>query len=202
LYEDMSAILDIIAEARLHLEISCYVPYPTVYGEVRDIAKRHDGGEELLAKIDTWLVKKTPDRFAVKIPAEIFYDYVDYMRSRINKGRVVAEGAIRDAATECLFTKTKAKCKKDIEENIEREVIGGVISKFRGKYRNALRYGILDSTPDIDVLLLAKELDAAVVAADHGIRKWAERLGLRYVDAVSFPVMINEYLRRVREGKK
>ncbi|MDI6888216.1 MAG: RNA ligase partner protein [Methanocellales archaeon] len=202
LYDGMSAILDIIAEARLHLEISCYVPYPTVYSEIRDIARRQDAGEELLSKIDTWLVKKTPDRFEVKIPAEIFHDYVDYMRSRINKGMVVAEEAIRDAARECLLAKTKAKSKKDIEEKIEREVIGGNISKFRNKYRNALRYGILDSTPDIDVLLLAKELDAAVVAADHGIRKWAERLGLRYVDATSFPAMINEYLRRVREGKK
>jgi predicted DNA-binding protein (UPF0278 family) len=48
------------------------------------------------------------------------------------------------------------------------------------------------------VLLLAKELDAAVVASDIGIQKWAEQLGLRFVDAKSFPAMIKEYLKRIK----
>jgi len=68
------------------------------------------------------------------------------------------------------------------------------INTARDKYRTALRYGILDSGPDIDVLLLAKELDAAVVASDMGVQKWAEQLGLRFVEAKSFPAMLKEYL--------
>jgi len=197
----MGSILDIIAEARLHLGISCYIPFPSVFNEMRDFAKNNGCDEEILAKIDTWLVKKTPDRYEVKIPSKIFYEYVDYMRGRINKGMTVAEEAIWEAATECLFTTTKAQTKHEIEKEIERDLIGGIISKFRDKYRNALRYGILDSAPDIDVLLLAKELDAAVVASDIGIQKWAEQLGLRFVDAKSFPTMIKEYLRRTKPEK-
>ena len=192
----MGNILDIIARARLDLGISCYIPFPSVYNEMREFAKNNGCDDETLAKIDTWLVKKTPDRYEVKIPSKIFYDYVDFMRGRINKGMGVAEEAIWESATECLFRSTKARTRHEIEPEIEREVIGEIVSKFRDKYRNALRSGILDSAPDIDVLLLAKELDAAVVASDLGIRRWAEQLGLRFVNAASFPIMIKEYLKR------
>ncbi len=198
LSEQINATIDLIAEARLHLDISCYIPYPTVYSELRDFLKRN-ACQEVMMKIDTWLVKKTPDRFEVKIPAEIFYEYVDFMRDRINKGMAVAEEAIWDSSIECLFTTTKAKSKREIEQEIERGIIGATIAKFREKYRNALRYGILDSAPDIDVLLLAKELDAAVVASDYGVQKWAERLGLRYVEAWAFPAMLREYLKRLKK---
>ena len=197
----MGGILDIIAEARLHMGISCYIPFPSVYNEMRDFAKNNGCGDDTIAKIDTWLVKKTPDRYEVKIPSKIFYDYVDFMRGRINKGMDVAEEAIWDGATECLFRTTKAKSKHEIEPEIERIVIGEIINKFRDKYRGALRYGILDSAPDIDVLLLAKELDAAVVASDIGIQKWAEQLGLRFVNAKSFPAMLKEYLKRTKTDR-
>lgn len=202
LCEGMEGILDLIAESRLKLDISCYIPYPSVYNELRDFAKRGGCEDKVLVKVDTWLVKKTPDRYEVKIPAKIFYEYVDHMRGRINKGMNVAEEAIWEASVECLFTSSKATSKREIESEIEREVIGGTISKFRDKYRNALRYGILDSAPDIDVLLLAKELDAAVVANDHGIQRWAEELGVRFVESQSFPRMLREYLNRSRPLKE
>lgn len=194
LCEGVNSIMDIIAEARLSYELSCYIPYPSVYNEVCGFIKNNGCEDEVIAKIDTWLVKKTPDRYEVKIPSKIFYEYVDYMRSRINKGMTVAEDAIWEAATDCLFVTSRAQDKKNIEIEIERDVIGSVVRKFRDKYRTALRYGILDSGPDIDVLLLAKELDAAVVASDMGVQKWAEQLGLRFVEAKSFPAMIKEYL--------
>ena len=66
--------------------------------------------------------------------------------------------------------------------------MGSIIRKVREKYRAALRYGILDSAPDIDVLLLAKELDAAVVSQDLGIQRWAEQFGLRFMESRSFPI--------------
>jgi len=194
LCEGINSIMDIIAEAILSYELSCYIPYPSVYNELCGFIKNNGCEDEVIAKIDTWLVKKTPDRYEVKIPSKIFYEYVDYMRSRINKGMTVAEDAIWEAATDCLFLTSRAQDKKNIEIEIERDVIGSVVGKFRDKYRTALRYGILDSGPDIDVLLLAKELDAAVVASDMGVQKWAEQLGLRFVEAKSFPAMIKEYL--------
>ena len=40
------------------------------------------------------------------------------------------------------------------------EDVGRLIKKLREKYREALRAGIIDSKEDLDVLLLAYELDA------------------------------------------
>jgi len=188
--ESAHRILDLIAMARLRLEISCYIPYPTVYAELVGFLKRHKCGEDVLVKLDTWLVKKTPNRYEVKIPAIIFYEYVAAMRQKINKGRKIAEEFIWESST--------LPFKVDRSE-LEREV-GNLIGKFREKYRSALRQGILDSAPDIDVLLLAKELEAGVVSSDVGIRRWSERLGLRFVEASKFPRMLMEYLNLTKEG--
>jgi RNA ligase partner protein len=195
LCEGMKEVLGLIASSRLNLGISCYVPFPSVYNELQEFAKNNSCDTEVIAKIDTWLVKKAPDRYNVQIPSKVFHEYVSHMRERINKGMVIAEETIWDAATECLLIDTKAQTKKDIDFDIERRVIGGQIGKFRNKYRSALRYGILDSAPDIDVLILAKELDAAVVASDFGIQKWAEELGVRFVPANTFPMILQEYLK-------
>jgi hypothetical protein len=187
-------ILDLIATARTKLNISCHIPYPTVYDELKQFLDSKKCGERLLIEVDTWLVKKTPNRIDVKIAAEIFYEYVKDMRERMNRGMKVAEGSIWLAAAEArLMTKKKKK-----KEEIERESTGFIINDYRAKYRNALRYGTLDSAPDLDVLLLAKEMDAGVVARDEGIKKWAERLGLRYVEGETFPKMIEEYLKHVK----
>jgi RNA ligase partner protein len=116
------------------------------------------------------------------------------MRSRINKGMNISEEAVWESVTRCIALSEGGANLKDMKDEIEREVVGGVIRKFREKYRAALRYGILDSAPDIDVLLLAKELDAAVVSQDLGIQRWAEQLGLRFMESRSFPIMIKEYM--------
>ncbi len=191
--EWMADILDLIATARIKLNISCHIPFPTVYDELKQLIGEYGCGEELLIKADTWLVKKTPNRIDVKIAAEIFYEYIKDMRTRMNRAMKVAEGSIWLAAEEARKLTLKEKDK----EEIERESTGFIISNFRDKYRNALRYGTLDSAPDLDVLLLAMEMNAGVVARDEGIKKWAERLGLRYVDGLSFPEMLREYLRHV-----
>ncbi len=192
LCESAQEILDLIAKARLKLNISCYIPYPTVYTELVSFLKRNKCDEDVFIKLDTWLVKKTPNRYEVKIPAMIFYEYVSTMRQKINKGRKIAEEFIWESSAIAV------KYAEDREE-LEKE-IGNLISKFRDKYRNALRQGILDSAPDLDVLLLAKELEAGVVSSDLGIRKWSERLGLRFVEASKFPRMLKEYLTLIGEG--
>ena len=197
LCEFMKNMLELISSARLKLGISCYVPFPSVYNELHEFAKNNACEADVIAKIDTWLVKKAPDRYNVMINSRIFHEYVSYMRERINKGMVVAEDAIWEGSTKCLFMSTKAENAQQIEFEIEKGVIGPIIGKFRNKYRSALRYGILDSAPDIDVLILAKELDAAVVASDFGIQKWAEELAVRFVPAHTFPMILKEYLAHV-----
>jgi RNA-free ribonuclease P len=199
--DGMNAILDRIAQGRLHLGISCYVPYPSVYNEIKDFVRHNNCESSILSKVDTWLVKKTPDRYKVKVPSKIFYEYVDYMRSRINKGMNISEEAVWESVSRCIALSETGNL-REMKEEIEREVVGGIIRKFREKYRAALRYGILDSAPDIDVLLLAKDLDAAVISQDLGIQRWAEQLGLRFMESRSFPVMIKEYMGSLEQGVK
>ncbi len=191
LCESAKEVLDLIALARLKLDISCYIPYPSVYTELTSFLKRYDCDEDIFTKLDTWLVKKTPNRYEVKIPAAIFYEYIITVRQKMNRGRRLAEEYILEASAITSELGDKS--------NIETE-IGSLISKFRDKYRMVMRQGILDSAPDLDVLLLAKELEAGVVSSDAGIRKWSERLGLRFVEASKFPRMLKEYLKLMGSG--
>ncbi|MEM0266128.1 MAG: RNA ligase partner protein [Archaeoglobaceae archaeon] len=180
--ESANEILDLIALARLKLEISCYIPYPSVYSELVSFLRRNECNENTFIKLDTWLVKKTPSRYEVKIPAAIFYEYIISVRQKINRGRRLAEDYILEASA---IGKSSEKLEEDT---------ANLISKFRDKFRTVMRQGLLDSAPDLDVLLLAKELEAGVVSSDIGIKKWSEKLGLRFVEASKFPRMLKEYL--------
>lgn len=182
LCESANEILDLIALARLKLEISCYIPYPSVYSELSSFLRRNECNESTFVKLDTWLVKKTPNRYEVKIPAAIFYEYIISVRQKMNRGRRLAEDFI-------LESSAISRASEKLEEDI-----GNLISKFRDRFRTVMRQGLLDSAPDLDVLLLAKELEAGVVSSDIGIKKWSEKLGLRFVEASKFPRMLKEYL--------
>lgn len=189
--ESAEIILDLIAKARVHLDISCHIPYKSVYNELGGFLQREECPREILIKVDTWLVKKTPNRYEIKIPAEIFYEYISDLRERINKGMRISESAMYETASEAyIYSQANEKNRQDVIN----EVLSKSVNSFRNKYRGALRTGTLDSAPDLDVLLLAKELDAAVVASDEGIEKWAQRLGLRFVNAKDFPFILKEYL--------
>ncbi len=200
LCKSVSKLLDMIGEARMKLAISCYIPYPTVYRELKGFLERN-GCPDLIERVDTWVVKKTPNRYEIKVPARLFTAYVKDMRDRLDRGRKKAEEAIWEAALEAY----EVMCKEEGEvprEKIIREIIGETVRKFRRKYRQIVRHGTLDSAPDLDVLLLAKELDAAVVAGDEGIERWARELGLRFMPAHSFPHMLKEYLELAEEVER
>jgi len=189
LSQTVNVLMDLIAKSRIKLNISCHMP-PITYKEFSDYMARYECPEETMVKAETWIVKKTPNRYDTKIPSEIFYEYVQDMRERMNKGMRISESSIWEASVESMVTMSRGETKADIEA----KVLGKAITDFRKRYRVALRKGTLDSAPDLDVLLLAKELGAGVVAADEGIKVWAERLGLRFLSAKSFPKMMEEYL--------
>ncbi|HIH71179.1 MAG TPA: RNA ligase partner protein, partial [Methanothermobacter thermautotrophicus] len=78
-------MLDLIARSRIKLNISCHMP-PITYKEFTDYMTRYDCPEETLIKAETWIVKKTPNRYDTQIPSQIFYEYVHDIRERMNKG--------------------------------------------------------------------------------------------------------------------
>ncbi len=183
--ESANEILNLIAIASVKLGVECYIPYPSVYNELVGFLKRNNCCEDVLIKLDTWLIKKTPNRYEIKIPAVILYEYVISIRQKMNKGRRIAEDFIWESSAITISNTNDVKAE-----------IGNLISKFRDKYRATARQGIIDSPSDLDVLLLAKELNAGVVSSDIGIKNWSERFGLRFIEAYRFPKVLRELLNK------
>ncbi len=115
--------------------------------------------EDAPAMAEIKIIKRPPRIREMSVPSSLIYDFVSEMRDRINKGLRIVEKGVRSENT---------------DENIR---------KFRNQYREALRYGIIDSIADLDTLLLAKEIDGIVVAVDEGLIKWAKKLGVPYINA-------------------
>lgn len=182
--ETLVRLLDLIADAKLELNISCYLP-PSVYDELTTMLDERDISEEVYSKLNTWVIKKNPARYEVMIPAEIVYQFIDEMSDRVNRGLRVSEKAVREART---------LEEQPVDDHEYMTEIDALISNLRDKYRRVLRRGVLDSREDFDLLILARELDAGVVTEDTGIIGWAEDFGLRYLKGRDFPSLLEEYL--------
>jgi RNA ligase partner protein len=188
--EAVDRLLDLVADARLSLNISCYFP-PSIYRELETMLQERDVSEETFKKLNTWVIKKDPARYEVMIPSEIVYDFIDEMSDRVNRGLRVSEKAVRKAE-EYEPKPTEDEQMTEVDE---------LVSDLRSEYRSALRQGVLDSREDFDLLILARELDACVVTEDQGIINWASDFGLRHLKGRDFPGLIEEYLVAV-EGRE
>ncbi len=111
---------------------------------------------------------RSPRKYTLMIPSEVLYELIEEIRHRINKGLRIAEEHTKEAG------------------KVTEEDVGRLVSRLREKYREALRQGIIDSKEDVDVLLLAYELDAVLVTGDEGLRKWADKVGIKIVDPRNF----------------
>ncbi len=149
--------------AQIHI-LEFYMPPSTFQELLSFVEKDRISGDLLL-----FLRQKPPKKHELRCPAYLLYELIEEIRDRVNRGLRVAESAVR--STE----------KKKIDE---------VIQDMRKKYREALREGIIDSKEDVDLLLLAMELDALLVTADQGLIKWAEKFGIRWL----IPEKFGEYL--------
>ncbi|MFC4245753.1 RNA ligase partner protein [Natribaculum luteum] len=185
--EAMLRLLDLISQARLHLGISCYMP-PTIHDELTTMLDDRNVDDKVYAKLNTWVIRKHPDRYDVTIPANVVYSFVDEMSDRVNRGLRVSEEAVRRA---------EASMDEPLDEHDYKTEVDAVISDLREKYRSALRSGVLDSREDFDLLILARELEAGVVTEDRGIIAWTEDFGLRYIYGKEFPDLLTQYLEAV-----
>lgn len=125
--------------------------------------------DKISGDLFTILQQKPPSRLELNCPAILLYEFIEEMRERVNKGLRFAEKAVRNAAN-----------------GDEKEII----QSLRRNYRDALREGILDSKEDVDLIFLAKELDALLVSVDNGVIKWAEKLGVKWL----LPSRFKDYL--------
>ncbi|QLG61427.1 RNA ligase partner protein [Halorarum salinum] len=188
--EAVLRLLHLIATARLELNMSCYVP-PSIHDELATMLRDRDASDEAFSRLDTWVIRKSPDRYGVTIPANIVYEFIDEMSDRVDRGLRVSEEALREVER---LDPAQLSGDADGREEFMTEA-DRILSQMRDKYRRALRQGVLDSREDFDLLVLARELDAGVVTEDRGIISWADEFGLRYVRGGQFPTLLEEYLR-------
>ncbi len=157
-------------------KVEFYMP-PGIYREVLNFVE-----EDVFPELELYVIKKPPNVHDIKIPAFVVYELIDDIRRRIDKGLRVAEKAVRESV-------------------IETDNVDKIIQKLRRNYRKALREGIVDSKEDFELILLAKELDAIIVSADIGILTWAQKMGIRWIDAAKFKDVLEELVETVREEK-
>ncbi len=141
-----------------------YMP-PSIFDELLHFVERDKIPGDLLVILH----QKPPKKHELKCPAFLLYELIEDIRERVNKGLRLAEKAVRSA-----------ELKKPDE----------IVQDLRKKYREALREGIIDSKEDVDLMLLAMELDALLITADQGLIKWAEKLGVKWL----FPERFKDYL--------
>ncbi|MDP2166984.1 MAG: RNA ligase partner protein [Thermodesulfovibrionales bacterium] len=158
------ALENFLSLAREVPMIEFYMP-PSVFEELMNFVEP----DKIPPDLFVYLHQKPPMRYELSTPALFIYELIEDMRERVNKGLRFAEKAVRSAET------------KKADE---------VIQDLRRKYREALREGIIDSKEDVDLILLAKELNALLVTADKGAIKWAEKLGVEWL----IPERFREYL--------
>jgi RNA ligase partner protein len=129
-------------------------------GKIKDLS-------EVGADFESIVRIRSPRKHNLTMPGTLLYELIEEVRYRIDRGLRIAEEAAKEAASTT-------------------DDPGKLINKLRGRYREALRQGILDSKEDVDVLLLSFELDAALVCADEGLRKWADKVGIEIVHPLNF----------------
>ncbi|MCS6876352.1 MAG: RNA ligase partner protein [Aquificaceae bacterium] len=146
-----------------HSRVQLYMP-TSVYEELNKMVELGS----LKPKFEMVVRIRSPRRFNLMVPAEFVYEFIEEVRYRINKGLRIAEEHTKEAG------------------KLSESDVGKLINKLREKYREALRTGIIDSKEDLDVMLLAYELDGILVSGDEGLRSWADKVGIKLIDAKNF----------------
>ena len=188
----VNQLAELISIGRLRLNISCYMP-PSTFNELKNFLLESKCTVRDIDQVEAWVVRKSPDRYSVLLSSQVIYEYVSDVRERLDQGMTIVRRAIKEGIkrTEENLIKPNGENTKDLEKNLART--------YEDKYRQKMRRGVLDSLPDIDTLILAKELDAGVVSADKGIKAWTERMGIRFVEANFFPQIILTYIERLED---
>ncbi|MCS7122814.1 MAG: RNA ligase partner protein [Candidatus Micrarchaeota archaeon] len=110
--------------------------------------------ENDIVEFDRYWKIQSPD-LSYGISAFVVWEYVDDVRNKINRALRIAEEYVN----------------KNTREESVREI--------REKFRQEIRHNLLDSTTDLEVVLLSKQIDAFILSLDYGLIKFADRLGCK-----------------------
>ena len=172
----MKAVIAFANNARTAKTAAFYMP-PKIADEIRGFFP--DGETETLKELFTVVTIKAPDTADISFPAHVFYRIVDDVRGRSYRGLQIAEEEVEKTAREMMG--------KEVLDKVPfQKAMGSVKKNLRMRYRNATRAGFLDSVADLDLIVLAKELDGAVVTTDEGVLVWARHFGVKEMPAPVF----------------
>ena len=118
------------------------------------------------------LTIKAPHTHDIQIAGPVVYQLIDEVRTRTYKGIGIAEEEIQKAG-KTMAGKAELS-KKDFEMTV-----GPIIKGFRERYRQATRFGFIDSLADLDLIMLAKEIDGVLISADVGVIRWGRVFGVQ-----------------------
>ncbi|KXK11798.1 MAG: hypothetical protein UZ22_OP11002000244 [Microgenomates bacterium OLB23] len=147
--------------------VQFYMP-PTIVDEVLTFLPESDEG---LKKLLSVVQVKSPAISDIKFSAKVFYTLIKDIRERSYRGLTIAE--------EELVNAVKGMSGKTLGHIEQQKEVGTHITKLRERYRNATRTKFLDSVADLDLIVLAQELDASVVSSDEGIMIWSRIFGVK-----------------------
>jgi RNA ligase partner protein len=122
---------------------------------------------------------KSPNYNETTVSANVVYQLVEDIRARSYRGLTVAEEEIQNAGSQMLG-------QNDLNKKDFQIKIGSVVKNFRNRYRQATRFGFLDSLADLDLIMLAKETDGYLVSTDEGVVKWGRVFGVKELPAHLF----------------
>lgn len=138
-----------------------------------------DKNQDFIKNFLSSVIIKSPDYNKISFSANVFYLLINESRQRVYRGLNIAEEEIIRAGK--LMMGQKELNKKEFQIKI-----GEIIKSFREKYRKITRFGFIDSVADLDLIVLAKELDGFLVSTDEGVIYWGRVFGVKEVPATVF----------------
>lgn len=144
-----------------------------------------DKNQQFIKDFLSVITVKSPDMHKVQLPAIITSQLIDDVRNRNRRGQIIAEEEISKASREMMGAGNLER--KDFEIKS-----GSYIKSFRERFRQATRFGFLDSVADLELIILAKELDGVLVSTDEGVIRWARVCGVKEMSAPVFGKKMSE----------
>lgn len=182
-------VTEVAREGKKTASVQLYMP-PRI---VEELLSFFENKEQLFLKAFlAEVMVKSPVVDSIQFSASAFYALVDDIRQRSYRGLRVGEEEIEQAAHSMQNTSSLSKMEFQ-------KKVGVQIKGFRDRYRQATRVGFLDSVADLDIIVLAKELDASVVSTDEGLLKWSRPFGVREMSPSVFGQKMKAHYRQEQD---
>jgi RNA ligase partner protein len=141
---------------------------PSIYSELMYFIEQAKIASALLIKIK----QQAPKKHELKVPGFFIYSLVESFRDRVDRGLRLAERHVRESLATPVASAGEKRDPASIREDAKQ------ISTLRESFRRMMREGMLDSKAEVDLFLLAYEINGTLVSADEGVLLWAENLGI------------------------